>query len=179
MTVENAVVSAVLVDCFYAQQADRAAGVRVCGEKPFPAVGQRVAVTGRVDNSGPNLTLADSHWSIYPGEPITVVPIGMNLRNLGGETIQSGSGLNNTGILAAICGRITEIDSAGAYFFIDDGSRVTDNLNSGVNVESDGRAFHVGEFLWITGISACYRNDQGQVARLVRITNPSSIQPLH
>lgn len=183
--VHNAAVTAVFSDSFYAQQADRAAGVRVYGESAFPTAGQTLAdLSGRVDNAGINLMLADAQWSVYAGSPIAFTPLGLRMRDVGGAAlglqrgVQNGLGLNNIGLLVTVWGRVAAIDAAGTHFYIDDGSGAADNSDAGVRVVADGRAFHVGQFVRVKGISVCYTDYPGRVARLIRVANPGDVRPL-
>jgi hypothetical protein len=83
-------------------------------------------------------------------------------------------GLNNIGLLVKVSGKVTQISSAGAYFYIDDGSGITDGTltgsiaNVGVRIPVDGRSYTAGRFLTITGISSCFSQPDGKIRKLVR-----------
>lgn len=88
-------------------------------------------------------------------------------------------GVNNIGLLVKVCGKVTQIDPNGQYFYIDDGANVIDGSktgtveNVGVRVALDGTGYTKGQFLIITGISSCYRDTDYSMKKLLR---PISIQ---
>lgn len=128
----DTVVSAKFNDCFYIEDSNRAAGIRVdCGS--HLQEGQKVTVFGVLGLSadGERVILSPV---IEPGHDGTIIqPLGMACKYLGGADlgftpgITGGVGLNNIGLLVRIAGTITVGLDDG--FFLDDGSNLTDETN--------------------------------------------------
>jgi hypothetical protein len=93
-------------------------------------------------------------------------------------------GLNNVGLLVKVCGKITQIDPAGQYFYIDDGSNLRDGSktseddNVGIRVVADGRSFQRGQMFAVTGISSCFKAEDGKLLRLLRVESQEDITPI-
>lgn len=180
----------VFTDRFYVEQPDRSSGIAVqfglgLGMSLVP--GDRVWILGTINNVDGERVLqcAAPTWVSYD------LPIGaMFISNkwLGGSdfnTLTKGAdgalGLNNIGILVKTCGQVSNVDPSGAYFYINDGSNLSDGTmtaggaNVGVRVAADGRSYTSGQFVTVTGISSCFTAEDGKIKRLIR---PIAVQPL-
>jgi hypothetical protein len=198
-------VSAVFGDFFYVEADDRSLGIRV--DKPGHAlmVGVRADVAGKVstDPNGEKFIAADTAVENGVG---TITPLGLTSPVLGGGvfgfqgavwgkiwkavpggnaelTWTQGSGLNNIGLLVKVFGTITQTDPSGNYFYLEDGSGIRDGTltgqeeNVGVRVASPLGSHSSGQFVTITGISSCFRGDDGKLRRLIRVQSGSDILP--
>lgn len=195
--------------CFYLEQADRSAGLKIstqnAGNLPDFAPAQLMTVTGlmaTVDGeraiSLPELTVGS--------KTDTILPVGLNLKAIGGGNCglqkavwnwasikdttgiqnvwKASNGLSNIGLLVKIAGKVTQIDPAGKYFYINDGSSLKDNTltgqtaNIGVRVAANPAGYTTGQMLVVTGISSCTLGQDGNPIRLIRVSNTSDIKPL-
>lgn len=178
------IVSAVMSDGFFVQDAKRIAGVRVTGLQEPPTVGQRVHVAGQTKPFGACVTLESAQWFAYADTPQPPQPFYIGSRQLGGAPfgqqggVWQSTGLNNVGLLVRVSGRITHI-SPGAFVYIDDGSHLKDGNRLGSKLSAvpgvriilpPGASVSPGaKWLTVTGIS--YRTsilDRWQRAVLAR-----------
>ncbi len=122
-----------LDSAFYAQTADRAAGIRVAVNSNVPGLsaGQRVTLLGRLDTSseGEREIVPDAVACGFLGTPPK--PVCMPIRSLGGASpdqytngVDDVPGLYNIGLLVRVCGRVNYVGSD--FVYIDEGSRGTD-----------------------------------------------------
>lgn len=152
-------ITAVFNGYFYVEQEDRASGIRIAGSGFL--VGQKVAASGLIQTTadGERYVQADT---ITPNGTGSISPVAMSNKSLGGASVTGqqgvvgGVGLNNIGLLITTTGRVTSVGSG--YFYIDDGSAVTDGLGQGVRVIAAGLTLPtVGQRAIVTGISSCVR----------------------
>jgi hypothetical protein len=105
-------------------------------------VGQPVTVTGALaqDESLRGPVLADSAIGLHTGTE-TVDPLGMCTRSLGGYDTRYGGtaekGLSNLWVRVRIWGKVSYLTTtSGCTFFLEDGSKLSDNQGRGVFVTS-------------------------------------------
>lgn len=192
----GAIVSAAFPGFFYIESADRSSGIRVEKANHGFSAGMTADVSGTIATSTNGERCIAATTAVENGEG-SVAPLGLNNKSVGGsklglqdglfewklvknddstwrkELLQS-SGMNNIGLLVRVWGRVTQIDPDGAYFYIDDGSKTEDgtktafSANYGVRILADGRSYQPGEFKLITGVSSCFKADDGKLRRLIR-----------
>ncbi|MGC8863202.1 MAG: fibronectin type III domain-containing protein [Armatimonadota bacterium] len=152
------VVSAVLPDGFYVQDADRICGLKVLGTQNA-SVGNIVSVTGKMATVGGERILQDAIVTVT-GSQTAPAPRGMAIRTVGGAAIPpnipgltDGVGANNIGLLIRTWGRVIEVGSS--EFWIDDGSALSAaGGKTGLKVAAAGLALpDLNDFVAITGIS--------------------------
>ena len=123
-----------------------------------------------------------------------LAPLGMNNATLGGGTFgyQEGvfswrwvyypdedpqyewlpcSGLNNIGVLIKTWGTVAEVDPSGEFFYVNDGRNLENWRRShfGVRVAFDPAGYSVGDYVTVTGVVSCYRDDDtADILPLVR-----------
>lgn len=151
--------------------------------------GNRVRAAGKL-----NLPAREREREIY--DPVVaievvndVVPgaLFMPNRSLGGADyspyspgLTDGVGTYNLGLLVTICGRVTKRDTAAKYFYVDDGSRLTDGSSyTGVRVFYGATAGSVdcpleGSYVVVTGISGA-RYVGGKYVRQLRLRSGADI----
>jgi len=134
----------------YVQAEDRSAGIKVVPSGAFasiaPAAGDRWVVSGILDSEfekpwdgpttwGDRILKAIEIIPVGPGNP--PVPLTMRGSRVVGPWSENGNqqgyfhgpGLNNMGLLATVCGKVTYISNSpwpSGYFYVDDGSGVVD-----------------------------------------------------
>jgi hypothetical protein len=88
-------------------------------------------------------------------------------------------GLNNVGLRVTTWGRVTRIGDG--YLYIDDGSRLRDGTvtgaeaNVGLRIVCDPTGFSVGDYLRVTGISSCFKNQLGDIGRRILVSMPEEM----
>ena len=136
----SGVVTAVFSDCFYLEDGNRAAAIRVQGKLPphpqplMPNVDDPITADGVLAVLDGSLTLTDATWTAGPSiDPVS--PLFVTTRALGGSAlglqpgVKDGTGLCNIGLLVTIAGRITY--SAAGLAYLDDGSGLSDGNTLG------------------------------------------------
>ena len=98
-----------------------------------------------------------------------IQPIAMSCSSIGGAAlneytpgVEKGSGPNNIGLLIRTWGKVTKLDTANKFFYIDDGSnRIDESGYIGIRVSYDNLAEGVTinppaeqQYVLITGISS-------------------------
>lgn len=81
-------------------------------------------------------------------ETTTITPLALSQRDIGGGAlnqytpgVEGGRGLNNIGLLIKTWGKVTSVDETNKYFYIDDGSKLSDGSNNvGLRVSYDNLA---------------------------------------
>ena len=173
----NAVVTAVFPDFFYIETEDRSRGIRVDKVDHGLSVGAQVDVTGTEGTNADGERYIEASSVTQVGGDGEINPIAIGNHAIGGGPsgyqpgIADGSGWNNTGMLVKAWGNVTYVNVAGGYFYIDDGSALSDGSGYvGVKVLPpagyDLHSLTEGTHLIVTGISSCFENDQ--VRRLIR-----------
>ena len=126
---EGKIVTAKFSDCFYIEEPDRTAGIRVASTAAV-VVGDKVDIYGTVQTTpdpdrerqiSVTTLAAVSSGNLCP-------PLGMNLRTMGGAPvgpvpgIEGASGLNNVGLLILAFGTTSDKNQGASEFYLDDGS---------------------------------------------------------
>jgi hypothetical protein len=166
------VVTAVLPGAFYAQDPDRASGIRVVSAEPVSPA-QSVDIFGRLALlGGIERALVDCRVDVL-GEAPPIVPLAIAHSRAGGAALNAftpgvtgGTGLNNIGLLVRAAGRVTSVESDGFYF--DDGSSLQDGSGkTGLRVRTQGPpGVSAGQFTAVTGVVSC-RSDGAAVRPLL------------
>lgn len=129
-------------------------------------------------------TLMDSiniHYQLVPS------PLGLSGKALGNAVLGAKAGLDNTGLLVRVSGRVTYVDESGAFAYIDDGSGRSDGVvlnGSGTTAKGvrilipDGVLFtaRVNDCISITGISGGEIID-GRPVCVLRARTQSDVRP--
>ncbi len=159
--VPSRTVTHVLSGAFYAQDPDRASGIRVVSPEPVSPA-QSVDVYGRLALlGGIERALVDCRVDVL-GEAPALQPVSIAHSRAGGAALNgftpgvtNGRGLNNIGLLVRAAGRVTSLMDDGFYF--DDGSALQDGSgNTGLRVRTSGPpAVGVGQFVVVTGVVSC------------------------
>lgn len=144
------VVSAIYPASFAVQAEDRSSGI-ICMGTTTAQVGDRCTVTGETSTSnGSRVLINPEVTSITPGEPPQ--PLALVGRSMGGgEAGLQGAvvddaaagrfakGLSNVGLLMRITGKVDYIDPTQVFFYLDDGSQISDGSGQvGVRVDMVG-----------------------------------------
>ncbi len=127
---------------FWIEETDRTAAVKVIYGDPA-ARDHLVNVYGTLDSTGTQRALVAGYIEdLGTASPISA--LGMIERTLGGAGfnastpgISSGTGLYNVGMLVRVAGVVTFADTGdpqNKYFYIDDGSGLSDGSHAGVKV---------------------------------------------
>jgi hypothetical protein len=179
----SGVVSAVFPGCFYAQDSNRAAGVRVIPyDGALPTLGKTVTLCGQRDPNTSNLTLTMCKWQHNTGNPQPPRPLGMSIRSLGGGTLgfqhgpPGGVGLNNVGLLVTTAGQATAVEPGGTWMILRDGSHGPDGPtdDAGVRVYGSGLSQYAGKFVAVTGI-CCIDESVGPCPPAIRTRSQRDI----
>lgn len=180
---------------FYIQEPDRSAGIGV-SYSSMPNEGDVVTVRGRLARSGVEYYLnASSVETIGSAEPVK--PVFMTNKMIGGHLEASShpgfeddaglGSLYNIGLLVKTSGRVTYLDPAGAFAYIDDGSNLTDGNELGAGgtavkgirvILPDGVEMPPpGVYVYVTGVSvSCWVNLEN--ARVVSVRSQEDISVL-
>jgi hypothetical protein len=157
----SGVVSAVFVDHFYAQDANRTGAVKVMPhDGTLPTLGKTVSLCGRRETNSLNLTLSACQWAHQAGDPVPPRPLGMSNKTLGGgeqglqHRVDGGIGTNNVGLLVTTTGRVHVTDPNGFWMTIDDGSpfRTDCEGHPGTRVYGTDMAQYANKYVAVTGI---------------------------
>jgi hypothetical protein len=175
----NTAVTAIFADCMYIESTDRSAGIRVA--PPSGAVGDVVLATGAMRTNADGERYIDASTVTKLGSA-SVEPLGVMIRTLyggpfgydpetgaGQKGMARGVGLNVTGLLVRLIGRVT--GSASGAFLMDDGAGapVEVRLPQGMTVPA------VGAFVRVTGIVTMEATDGPRPVILVR--GPADLLP--
>jgi hypothetical protein len=152
----------------YVESVDRSSGIAV--STPLALVeGDVVEVAGRMSTDVNGERVVSDAYVAVVGRVDPVVPVGQTLAGLAGGpfayspvtgagqrgvTDPAGRGLNTTGLLVRVSGRVSEVD--GSFIYINDGSI---HVNRGVRVSRENAPswVRVNDFLVVTGISSMRR----------------------
>lgn len=161
ITLSGLVVSAVFEDDFYAQAADRSAGIRV--ECIGVSEGDRVTVSGELITAEGERSIADPVVTLEggggPPRPLHVSSA---------QARDEGNGPVTAGMLVRVCGKVTDLEEG--FFSLDDGS------GPPVFVETArlSQVPAIGAFAVVTGVQgALLRN--GVAFPLIRPRGPSDL----
>ncbi len=178
--INDGIVTAILPNnVYYVEDSNRACGIRVSGGST-PNVGDKVRIAGTI-------TAQTGEAQIIPTACVksgtgSVRPLGLPNKLLGGGAsdvqpgVISGSGLNNIGLLVRTWGKITYVDPAETFAYVDDGLMLSDGntLGSGSSSVTGVRIIlpggvvmpPVGSFVILTGVSSCTMINGGLVRAL-------------
>ncbi len=185
-TLAGAVVSAVFDGHFYAQEADRSSGIRVDHPAEGLIIGQRIRVEGTMGTNanGERFIAVSSIAAAGAGE---VRPLHVTGKALGGgdfgqppngqQGIAGSMGLNNIGLLVTTSGRVSGPRVPSGWFYIDDGSGVSDGTGvPGIYVDAPGLVTPPpGSFATVTGISSC-EWFEGRLVNVLRVRTQDDIR---
>lgn len=172
-------VAGTFADCFYLEEATRFAGIRVNSSTPV-LEGNLVRIFGRLSTVGGERILIPHSVNTQPDAQITY-PLGMPNKILVGDGIGGASGLNNSGLLVRIWGKVSDPGTGG--FYVDDGSSLVDVTgHKGVWVSTvslySGRTMTlpaIGKWVAVTGVAAS-RSQGVSIQRIIRPRSQSDIQ---
>lgn len=137
----SCLVTAVFADCYYLEDRDRMSGLRV--EYPTRSdllVGQEVDVYGILGRNAheERTLLLPSDYSTWPAWLDPVTSFILPTKSVAGSALGAnpgmtgGIGLNNTGLLVKIAGKVTA--GVGDGFYVNDGGYLNDGIGAGVKV---------------------------------------------
>lgn len=190
--VRNMLVSAAtsqLSRMFYVQEQDRTSGIKV--DRGFSttqyAVGELLDVSGALYTAGGERWLINTAISkvdlLSPPRPLAV-----SNRSIGGvlsdpytPAVTGALGPNNSGLLVSVWGRITYLNAASKYCYIDDGSGLKDGTLAGrkgikVYWYNTLGTFNVqpGKYVLVTGLSSCFQDTTG-VHPMIIVRSPQDL----
>jgi hypothetical protein len=194
ISLSGVVVTALMPElgCIYVERADRSSGIRIDTSKSF-RISDELNVCGTIrsdEQNGECYIATTDAWPKVVTSTTPLLPFYLSNNSLGRDAlglqpgILGGQGLNNIGLWVKVCGHVTQEDPDKKYFYIDDGSRLSDGTgtsgtdNIGVRVLADGRSFTTGQMLAVTGISTCFRQEDGRIVKLLRVAGSDKIQIL-
>lgn len=166
---DRAVVSAAFPDYFYVESDNRSNGIRV--EKAGHALiaGMRADVAGKVRTNSNYERYMEATSAVQDGVG-SLKPISMPNRSLGGgdrqynpatgagqRGVSGSSDLNSIGLLVTTCGRVVEVDPAGTWIRIDDGSMDVNGVpvRPKVRLASGASAPALETYVLATGVISC------------------------
>lgn len=172
--------SSTFLNRFYVQQIDRSGGIRI-----ESGIWSDMTLT-----ENDSIYLVGGTVSIVNGEKVWIAPtiqkvgsssparaLYMTIRSIVNEP-------NSLGTLIKTSGKVVQVDPSGNYFYLDDGSGITDGLFTGIRVICDGFANNSklispesGKFVAVTGISSVALVS-GNAIRVIRPRRQSDITSL-
>lgn len=168
-------VTASFSDCFYVEEQDRSAAIRI-NSTAAPPVNSIANVTGALQGSGAERFIAATGVRTY-GTGLPVPPLALGNRSVGGSDlnpqtpgVEAPYGPFNIGLLVRISGRVSSTFTGG--FYLDDGSGFTVKVYSSVPASA-------GHFLAATGVVG-YEKPVGQMRsiRMLRTRGPADVRIL-
>lgn len=137
---------------FYAQTTDGTAGMRVETGSALPEVGWKVSINGRVGTNANGEKAAKVANYKKTGSAVPAIR-GLNNQAIGGQGYTGASDTVNQGLLTRVWGMVTYVAPGGAYFLLDDGSRVDAQLaHPGIKVIDAGVTPTVGQYRSVVGV---------------------------
>ncbi len=166
ISLSGLIVTAVFADCFYAQAADRSAGVRIEGSGA--AEGDTVTVSGDLaDGAGERVLLN----ALVQKESGTSHPAPLSAANAACSTGQSPAGMG--GLLMRAYGRVVRVEPG--FFTLDDGSGAPVRVDSSLlSSAPDAGAPADGAFAIVTGVVGAAMGD-GVFEPLIRPRRPGDL----
>jgi len=137
------VVTGVVGNAFWIEEEDRSAAIKVIYNGTMPAKDHKVTVTGVLDSSSGqrvlNASSVTDNGAATPIKPLFVVEKSAGGAGINANTpgITDGVGLYNIGMLVRIAGaagNANTSDPNNKYFYLDDGSGLTDGAIPGIKV---------------------------------------------
>jgi len=180
-------VTAATGSTFWIEESDRTAALRVAYTGAIPARNSKVDVIGALDSStAPRVLNAVSVTDKGVGNPID--PLALITRALGGASpsantpsVTGGVGAYNLGMLVRIAGMAGSADTSDPnkkYFFLDDGSGLTDGLgHSGVKVICGTATPPASGVVRVTGIIGT-ETAGGRIVPVIIVRDPAEVNPL-
>ena len=173
--ISNVVVTARFSECFYVEELNRTAGLKVRMYNSPVYEGQVVNVTGTITNLGTEREIINPSVSTGLGMAKEITPLGMTNATLGGATlgfntgVTGAKGLNNVGLLVKTWGKVASLGSGS--FVIDDGSGTPAKViaPSGVGLPA------VGSIVTVTGVCCLSADASGKLNRAIRVRRASDI----
>jgi len=186
IAIQGQVVTARFPDKFYVEHPDRCSGIGVVGASQV-SVGDVVTVFGQTQILGHEVVVSGGAADIVSGSALR--PAAMNNLATGGagigiqespvddaSTNRLASGLSNLGCLVRLFGKARYVDTWGAFFYVDDGSRLSDGSGwTGVRVSSDGLPLPLlNTFCRVSGVMSV-TDVGGKCARQIRARAASDV----
>jgi len=179
-------VTAAAGDAFWIEEADRSAALKVLYSGALPSVNHKVDVSGTLGSGTPRVLSAAS-WT-DKGATTPIRALGLVCRALGGAafnantpSVTGGAGIYNLGLLvrvAGVAGGANTSDPNMKYFFLDDGSGLTDGLgHSGVKVVCGTSAPPASGMVRVTGVIDA-ENLGGRIVPVIVVRDPLEVNPL-
>lgn len=184
--IASGVVSKIFPDYFYVEAADRSCGILVRKPGHTLTVGKTAHIDGIVKTNADGERFIGASVAADVGVG-SVMPLGTTNKALGGagwqydsvtgagqQGIFGASGLSNIGLRVKAWGKVSQIDPAGLYYYIDDGSGIIDGTqtagvgNIGIRVAADGGSLAPGQVAVVDGVSSCFRSVDGKLRRILR-----------
>lgn len=151
-----------LTSTVYIEDQDFSSGIKVNAATPSVKQGDKIHVSGTMGSSQTERVINSPTVTLHTGGPYPVPhPLGMVTRDFGGGSlndytpgITGGIGAHNTGLLVAIWGKVTYVNTTGKYFYLDDGFNWQDGSGyKGIQVYCGGRP--VGNTLTMPAQDTC------------------------
>jgi len=177
------VVTASFFNYFYMESENRSCGIRVSNAGYTATVGNKATVVGyaSVLSTGERIISAED---IPQDDPDTALaPVFLTTKNVGGGDlggasvqrgqygVQSGTGLNNVGLLVRVTGEFVG-PVTPTYFFLDDGSGVSCKIiDNGAFMEAGE-----GQNVAITGVVSLDKDVDGHFQRSILFTDGQVVE---
>jgi len=181
-----------LASTFYIQDTDRSSGIKVYAPGKSATYGSLVNVIGTLTTSGGERQInCSTVTTLATGRPVPK-PLSFLTREVWGGGVNEydpgvtgGVGLNNTGLLVEIWGRVTMVDTTTKKFYVDDGCGLNDGSgNVGLWVSYSGLTSgntvvppEQGSYVKVKGISS-RRTLGSNIVPVLRVRTQSDITVL-
>lgn len=158
---------------FYVEESDRSSGIRVVVPPttiPDLARGKVVNVIGTMGTNGAGERQLVEPMVIVISTDTPPDPVAMRNNHLGGcdlgtpplgqYGVKDGTGLNNIGLLVQTWGRVTYVDTVADYFYLDDGSKISDGSgHAGVRVAGTSLAVlpELDHYVTVIAVSSMFK----------------------
>lgn len=177
--ISGVVVTAVFPDCFYVEEVDRSAGIRVRMYDAPVSEGQIVNFSGVMTTLGGERQIIDAKLVSGAASNTIIAPFALTNRDLGGAPVSElttgladGRGACNLGLLVRTMGKVTS--TSDTSFMIDDGSGV------GVKVilPSAVAVPNAGALVTVTGIATLDTGSDSKPVRAIYARRGSDVLSL-